>query len=277
MIYKKSIKEIIESRFSTRAYDDSHTVEPDVLAELEAAAASLKASLWGEAIRFTVIPCKPGQAPLVSTYGSISHPPAFLLGKIPRSPNCFVSYAYSFEKLILKATELGLNTCWLGYYTDKTITDYFPIANNEVVPAVSPVGYKKTKGFTRDRLLAVAGFTKRKPFDELYFSENMKNPVPADSKYRIVLEMVRRAPSAGNLQPCRIVICGKESHFFLDLSHYKKDYENRNLQDLDLGIAMCHFELMCHEAGIPGNWTMLEKSPLPISDDVSYRVTFHEK
>jgi hypothetical protein len=84
--------------------------------------------------------------------------------------------------------------------------------------------------------------------------------------FEIPLEMVRLSPSASNKQPWRIVKEKKKNvfHFFIKRNKmYKKNIELLQLSDLqriDIGIAMCHFELTAQEANLKGKW--VEDDPL---------------
>ena len=64
------------------------------------------------------------------------------------------------------------------------------------------------------------------------------------------LEMVRLAPSAKNAQPWRIVKDEDKFHFY-----EKRDIGigAHDIQRLDVGIALCHFELAAKEKGISGH------------------------
>jgi len=61
--------------------------------------------------------------------------------------------------------------------------------------------------------------------------------------------MVRMAPSASNGQPWRLVIDEDAVRFY----HGGKEYSV--FQQLDIGIAFCHFELAMEELGVTGFWS----------------------
>ena len=67
-------------------------------------------------------------------------------------------------------------------------------------------------------------------------------------------------PSASNKQPWRIVNYNKFWRFYLrrTLGYYddpvKRILNLCDLQRLDMGIAMCHFELTAKELGLKGRW-----------------------
>ncbi|MBO7677409.1 MAG: hypothetical protein J6S49_07845, partial [Erysipelotrichaceae bacterium] len=73
-------------------------------------------------------------------------------------------------------------------------------------------------------------------------------PLYLEDAVNEALEAVRLAPSAVNKQPWRIIRQNNTFHF------YKKP-EVRNegiidVQKIDIGIALCHFELVLKENGI---------------------------
>ena len=90
-----------------------------------------------------------------------------------------------------------------------------------------------------------------------------------------MLEVVRWAPSASNKQPWRVVRGRKRWHFYLARTKgYGKGLltslvKLADLQRVDMGIAMCHFELAAREAGIEGRWVTdrpLPRTPLPVGN-----------
>ena len=51
----------------------------------------------------------------------------------------------SIENLILKLTDLGLNSCWVGAYSDELIKQNLKIPMHMQIEAIIPVGYEKEK------------------------------------------------------------------------------------------------------------------------------------
>jgi len=67
------------------------------------------------------------------------------------------------------------------------------------------------------------------------------------------------APSASNKQPWRIVRAQNNFHFFLSRTPgYGGFAPNVDIQRLDMGIAMAHFELRSREAGLEGSWEIMD-------------------
>jgi hypothetical protein len=74
--------------------------------------------------------------------------------------------------------------------------------------------------------------------------------------------MLRLGPSASNKQPWRVVKTGNTWHLFLARTKgYGQGILGRSLsrgdmQRLDMGIAMCHFEQTARELGLKGRWVV---------------------
>ena len=95
--------------------------------------------------------------------------------------------------------------------------------------------------------------------------------------------MVRLGPSPSNKQPWHIVRSGSDWHFYLRRTPgYRDGRINKvlnisDLQRLDIGISMCHFELSAHELGLAGRWLV---KPVDIeipSAGIEYVVTWCEE
>lgn len=95
-------------------------------------------------------------------------------------------------------------------------------------------------------------------------------------KYTQALENVRLAPSASNKQPWRILYDGQKPifHFYLARTTGYKILMHVSMQDIDMGIALCHFDLTVKEMGLSGIW---KKSDLaPKNNSFEYIASWHE-
>ncbi len=59
----------------------------------------------------------------------------------------------SIENFILKLTELGLATCWVGAFADEDVKRILQIPDNVEVEAMFPIGYELGKGKQRAKPL----------------------------------------------------------------------------------------------------------------------------
>ena len=89
------------------------------------------------------------------------------------------------------------------------------------------------------------------------------------------------APSASNKQPWRVVRRGDDWHFFLQRTKgYGKGspvfavLRLADLQRVDLGIALCHFELAAGELGLAGGWVLDAPDVGSLAQSVEYIATW---
>jgi hypothetical protein len=111
----------------------------------------------------------------------------------------------------------------------------------------------------------------------LFFRDTFETTLAENDagRYSKVLEMVRWAPSASNRQPWRIILdrSRRAFHFFLQrTAGYPSP--GADLQRLDMGIAMCHFELSARELGVDGHWEVLPVEIGALPDRTSYVATW---
>lgn len=194
----------------------------------------------------------------LGTYGFINGANYFIAGEVKSAPYAFEDFGYAMEYLILRLTEIGLGTCWLGgTFSRSDFVKAAELGTDTVVACVTPVGIAASKTLKERFIRFGAGAENRKLFGELFFDGAFDMPL-TESKagvYRLPLDMVRIAPSASNRQPWRILINEHGVHLFLKRTPgYQKITSSVDLQRIDIGIAMAHFELGCFEAGIEGEW-----------------------
>jgi len=82
------------------------------------------------------------------------------------------------------------------------------------------------------------------------------------------------APSAINGQPWRIVKDeGETYHLFLKEKDTRfNHYGDVKFQRMDMGIAMCHFELAANELGLKGVWKI--EKPMIEAGELKYIVSW---
>jgi hypothetical protein len=194
----------------------------------------------------------------LGTYGVIKGATTFVAGIMNKEYKTIEHFGFAFEKIVLFLTDMNLGTCWLGAsFNRNNFSNRLHISKSEILPIISPVGHPGT-GFNLHSTLVklIARPDKRQPGDKIFFSENFDTPLSlntADS-YDKPLEMVRLGPSAGNMQPWRILKRGNYFHFYLKRNSFYTNRLEYDIQRNDIGIAMCHFELTAKECGLNGEW-----------------------
>jgi len=174
---------------------------------------------------------------------------------------------------------LGLGTCWMGGTFSRTsYAEQAGVGEGMIVPAISPVGYCAGRRNIVDSVTRVlAGSKNRKAWASLFFNLNFDTPLAEKDagEYGTALEMVRLGPSASNNQPWRMVKNEVGVHFYLKRSlGYNKLFGGMDLQKIDMGIAMCHFELTAKECGLTGGWSEVENYPGPLPERTSYIISW---
>jgi len=280
---QEPIVNVIKARRSCRTYLDKPLSDADRKL-LEGTLSALGKGPLGTAARFKLIAATPDDEDALKglgTYGVIKGATGFIAGAVASGDKNFEDFGFLMERAIVFATGLGLGTCWLGgTFTRSTFAERLDLRKGEVMPAVVSVGYPAGRARLLDRAMRLgAGSDRRFPWERLFFDASFGTPLTAEAAgpYRVPLEMMRLAPSASNKQPWRVVKDGTAWHFWLQRT---RGYGGRllavDLQRVDLGIGMSHFELSASELGLAGRWVLMDPG-LPRPDDLTeYTVTWIE-
>ena len=278
---------LIRRRYSCRSYrpEPMGAVQRRLLAESMAANTT---GPLGSRARFALVAATPGDDSALrrlGTYGFIKGATGFIVGAVRRAPNDLEDYGYLLERVVLSATGLDLGTCWLGgTFTRSTFVRRFGgLEHDETMPAVVSVGLIGDDGSERIREREEG--SRRLPSSELFFERGFGEPLDlaagGAAGYAKALEAVRMAPSATNKQPWRLVRDGAAWHFYLRRTKgYGKGsalftvLRIADLQRVDLGIAMCHFELVARERGLAGDWVVRDPGISLPGKDTEYVVTW---
>jgi len=269
MLYSKPVTEVIRQRFSCRKYLEKPIADEDrqrlVDFIFSAGRCPFRAPVRFELV--AAIEQDRNSLKGLGTYGFIRGATGYIVGAVGRSDKNLEDFGYVMEKNILCATDIGLGTCWLGgTFTKSSFARKISALDEERVPAVTSIGYIAERGGFDSGMRQLVGADNRLPWENLFFREKFGIPISPDETgaYALPLEMVRIGPSASNKQPWRIVREGNAWHFYIQRT---KGYGNSfmfrllglaDLQRVDMGIAMSHFELTVGEVGLKGTWTVRE-------------------
>lgn len=254
------IIDAIQARSSRRSYQPE-ALTPNTISRIAIILQNVPAGPFKTGSTFHLInkAAAANQKIKLGTYGFISGAQHFIVGKTIPGEEAFVDYGYRMEWIILQLTALGLGTCWLGgTFSRGEFARLVDLQKKEFIPAITPVGYATEHRSVRDRLIRLgAGSKNRKTWAELFFDRDFEKPLDeiTTGKYAQVLEMVRRAPSASNKQPWRVIKADNAFHFYLQrAAGYNRMLPTIDLQWMDMGIALCHFELSASELHLNGKW-----------------------
>ena len=257
--FGKPITEIIRIRRSWRSYREE-PVSKNNKEDIRTFISGLDNPPFGSQVRF-VFADAGGQSlgRVRGTYGVVTGASSFLVGALKPSGKAFEDYGYLFEALILSITSLGLGTCWMGGTFDRTFfSDMAQLNEGEIIPTISPVGIIAQRRNLIDTMFVLTASSRaRKAWSSLFFKDTFNSPLREDTAgpFALPLEMVRLAPSSSNRQPWRIVMNAQGFHFYLTRTFgYRILFGDTDLQRIDMGIAMFHFERTAIELGLQGSW-----------------------
>ena len=267
MAFSKPMIEIITQRFSCRDYLKT-PIDAEKQKHLAEFIAANPTGPFGSPTRFALTAATEADRKALrglGTYGFIKNPTGFILGAMGEGEKNLEDFGYAMERIILFTTDLGLGTCWLGgSFTKSRFAKKIAAGKRERVPAVTSVGHI-ARGHKVRQLFSHNAH--RHAWSELFFDQVFGRPLSQDKAgaYAVPLEAVRMGPSASNKQPWRIVKDSDSYHVYIQRSKgYGPDslvFKLLNVDDmqrLDAGIAMCHFELVARELGLAGAWQIDE-------------------
>lgn len=285
MNFSRPISEIIQDRFSCRAYLEDPIPQKE-LQTLRDCLRSAETGPFGTPLRFDLIAADEHDRKALrglGTYGFIKGASGFIVGAVSPGEKNLEDYGYRLEQVILYATDLGLGTCWLGgTFTKSSFSRKMMTSTEERLPAVVAMGLIADEAQARQTVLRQRiGSDSRLPWESMFFDGCFNMPLSREiaGAYAIPLEMVRLGPSASNKQPWRIIQIDQAFHFYIQRT---RGYRNvltqlagvEDMQRLDLGIAMCHFELAARELGLKGRWTVEEPAIAKPDELTEYSVSW---
>jgi nitroreductase len=265
------ITEAIQKRKGIRSYD-GRPLSEEHITKIKNFLSGLQPVFGGE-VRVELIRKNMGKDAIkLGTYGSVKGAFEFLVLLHDDTPLAKLSAGYMLEQAVLFCTQIDLGTCWIGGFNKTDFGKLIRLKPNETLSNISPVGYKekgRKQGLLPSIASAIVKSHTRKPFEELFFIHDFGKSLVREEagQYKLPLDMLRLAPSAVNKQPWRVVLCGKDLHF------YHVGFSNA--LNLDLGIALCHFEQTCKEYHIEGKFEIITNAEIiPETKNVEYVISW---
>ncbi|MFN2363457.1 MAG: nitroreductase family protein [Halarsenatibacteraceae bacterium] len=160
--------------------------------------------------------------------------------------NYQVQAGYAGEALVLKATAMEIDTCWIGgFYNSDKIEKELELPQNHAIMSVIALGEAKAKKTISEKIMKkVTGSTKRKALSELCDSDFDQG---WPDWIKSAIKAARLAPSAVNRQPWRFKVAGDKLTLYTGTEKDKGEVSPY----LDCGIALLHLELGARNTGQP--------------------------
>lgn len=267
------VEQTVKLRHSVRTYQQAKPISQTDKEKLMAYADALS-NPFGVPVSFHLLETKDSNAKKLGTYGVIKGTKVYIGVTVPTGALSLEAAGYTFENLVLYATNLGIGTCWLaGTFDRNTFASAIGVKENEQFPAISPIGYAAEKrSLTESVFRKTLSADKRKNWSELFFRDSFDTPLTkADAgEYALPLELLRLAPSAANKQPWRILQSNGAYHFYGQIDSSKADKHPITIERVDVGIGASHFHLAALEKGLSGTFEKLTDVNIPSPKDLRY-------
>jgi nitroreductase len=270
-----NIIEIIKKRQSSRTFNQV-ALKPADKQYIESFIIKNSKGLENEVVNFRIIEKNDTDKQMKLDYGLIQGQNTYILGTSKSTVESRVNYGYLMEKVVLKATEMNLSTCWVGYF-DKTYFNEVSVEAGFEIPSIVIIGYSEDMHSYLDKFIRLTVYApRRNRWDKLFSNYKTNAPLAPEyvKEYSDSLEMVRLAPSSVNSQPWRVFFDETLNEFHFYKKSISKRYELRGLHDIDMGIAMSHFELTSLQNGLSGSWLKHAKENVNSIDDLQYIMTW---
>lgn len=210
-----NLTEAMKERHSVRQYED-RPLERSAVSALQD---EIKACNKESGLHIQLVTNEPKAfAGFMAHYGKFSGVTDYIAMIGKKGPDLEEKCGYYGERLVLKAQQLGLNTCWAAMTYSK-IKTAFTVGNGEKLCIVISLGYGKTQGV---------------PHRSKMLEEIAKADTALPGWFKSGAEAALLAPTAMNQQKFLFTLNGKKVSAKAGFGFYTK---------IDLGIAKYHFEL----------------------------------
>jgi nitroreductase len=279
-IVKDKITELIQKRVSVRTYNN----QPLIGADVQKLNRFIEKSSgpFEPKVKFRILRLNENiNGAKLGTYGVIKGTRTYIAASVEEGDMDLEELGYEMESLILYATSLDIGTCFIaGTFNKNEFEKAMCLGEREIFPVISPIGYQENRKSILERFSSLNKKTsQRKQWEDIFFKNDFQSPIQEKDislEFKIILENLRLAPSAVNNQPWRILKVGSNFHFYkLDGDNVYKINEI-DLNRIDIGIAICHFDLSCKDFGIKGRFIRNDPKIESYLEDLKYVVSWEK-
>lgn len=231
----------VKARISSRRYT-GEAIDPALLDRLDQTCERLSTTP-GAASAVLVREAPPEVfTGLVGSYGRAEDSPSLVA--FVGTDEAAHDVGYVGEAVVLAATALGLDTCWIAASFDPERAGRLAaLGEHERVHAITALGHATGKIGVSERLMRASLRARSRLSLDVIASGHESWPAWAQE----AISTLRLAPSGANKQPWRLHMDGEA----LVVTEAPKVYWTA---PLDFGIAMLHAELGAAHAGVSGTW-----------------------
>lgn len=192
-------------------------------------------------------------------FGKVFNAPHYIVAISEDKRGFLENLGYRMEKLMIKAHELGVCTCWMELLFDTNrMNKILDIEGNYRAIVFTPLGYERksfinkfigdetNKEKQRKDLNAIVTFDK--------WNNYRKTNTKLESEYIKILDYARLSPSWGNKQPWKFLLDGESVLIFCKREKFVVRKGKLNYYKIDCGIIMLYVKLLADGFGIKGKW-----------------------
>lgn len=243
-------KKLISTRKSVREFKDTK-IDLKYFNEIESYIKSSKKLLPEiefELKMYDFYDCYEKIDQLAGYNGYLIQAPNYVIILSDKKPGYIENSGYIGERLILKAMDLGIDSCWITFKDSKLIKEKLNISSDKEITGIIALGYEddiNTKNKSTSERLGVE--------EIVFMNEWGNNANVAELEERYLLDpffYARMAPSSLNKQPWRFIIDGGKVILAVKKDDFTTDYEVK----IDTGIAMLYFSLIVESTMFDLKW-----------------------
>ena len=182
--------------------------------------------------------------------GHMIEAPHYLILLSDKEQGYIENSGYIGERIILKARDLDIDSCWVTFTDSNLIKEKLGILSDKEVTAIIALGYGENKNAKSKRALDRLGIE-----EIVYMNEWGKNANIDELDERGLLDAfsyARMAPSVLNRQPWRFIVDGGKVILVVKKDDFTSEYE----KGIDAGIAMLYFGLIIDTTMFDLKWSI---------------------
>lgn len=197
--------------------------------------------------------------------GVMIESPNYLVLLSEDHPQYIENAGYVGERAILKARDLGVDSCWVSYSDANMVKSVLGIDSEKEVVALIALGYASSEkkvevatkvgdNYSQVKLYSGEGGSERIGLEEMVYIDSWGNEAtPEILEERALLDAfsyARMAPSALNKQPWRFIVDGGKVVLAINNENYNGSYVNK----IDAGIVMLYFGVILDVTMFDSKW-----------------------
>jgi nitroreductase len=270
-------KALISNRKSIREFKDT-TIKQEQLVELEKFSDSCKKLVPNIEVEIKLLDNSRDKVSeklqnIAGYKGNMIEAPNYIFILSEVVDNHIENAGYIGESIVLKATEIEIDSCWITFEDSEKILDKLEISSNKSISAIIALGYEATsykkkivnptktgESYSLSNMEIVDNDTStRLGVEEIVYIDEWGKNIDAETlAERALLDAfnyARMAPSTLNRQPWRFIVDGGKVILAVRNDEYTNTYESK----IDAGIVMLFFESIVRTTLFDTSWT-LEKT-----------------